>query len=475
MKNISAQKLGILALLLFFYCATISAQKQADVVIVKKIAVNDGEIAKEARPMLGIYTDEIGDAKGIKISSVIAGKGAELAGLQGGDVITLVNGQPVVVTTDLHAVLTRQKPGDKVNVHFLRDGKDNVAVVELSGGNKMYHADWKEENEPRDPCRVFIGVGTSSVTGGLNVDYTVDNTPATTYGIKAGDVILTLDGVPVTTQSELVYERNKHKAGDPFTLVILRDGREMKIDARFKECSEEEQMMSRLKVLAPRYENFTYSVNRNPCAVFIGIYTTDRAMSGEGLRITGVIEDTPAKESGLQPGDVILSLDGQPINTYSELLVERNKHQPGDPFQLNILRDGEYLQIDATFKSCEKKQDVLVPVKEKVELIKEETPSAQREDPARPSDATLQLETFDAYPNPTFGPLNVLFEAEALPTTVRIMDVTGKAVYSNTLNQFSGYFSEQIDLFGNPPGTYILTVQQDNRLISKKITLLPRA
>jgi membrane-associated protease RseP (regulator of RpoE activity) len=234
-------------------------------------------------------------------------------------------------------------------------------------------------------------------------------------------------------------------------------------------------MMSRLKVLAPRYENFTYSVNRNPCAVFIGIYTTDRAMSGEGLRITGVIEDTPAKESGLQPGDVILSLDGQPINTYSELLVERNKHQPGDPFQLNILRDGEYLQIDATFKSCEKKQDVLVPVKEKVELIKEETPSAQREDPARPSDATLQLETFDAYPNPTFGPLNVLFEAEALPTTVRIMDVTGKAVYSNTLNQFSGYFSEQIDLFGNPPGTYILTVQQDNRLISKKITLLPRA
>lgn len=475
MKNISAQKLGILALLLFFYCATISAQKQADVVIVKKIAVNDGEIAKEGRPMLGIYTDEAAGEQGIKISRVIAGKGAELAGLQGGDVITLVNGQSVVVTSDLHALLAQQKPGDKVNVEFLRDGKSNITVVELSGGNKIYHADWKEENEPRDPCRVFIGVGTSSVTGGLNVDYTVDNTPATESGIQAGDVILTLDGVPVTTQSELVYERNKHKPGDPFTLLILRDGREMKIDARFKACSEEEQMMSRLKVLAPRHENFTYSVKRDPCAVFIGIYTTDGAMSGEGVRITGVIDDTPAKESGLQPGDVILTLDGQPINTYSDLLAERNKHQPGDPFQMNIFRDGAYLQVEATFKSCEKKQDVLVPVKEKVELMKEATPPALREDPARPSDATLQLETFDAYPNPTFGPLNVLFEAEALPTTVRIMDVTGKAVYTNTLNQFSGYFSEQIDLFGNPPGTYILTVQQDNRLISKKITLLPRA
>ncbi|HRI60663.1 MAG TPA: T9SS type A sorting domain-containing protein, partial [Saprospiraceae bacterium] len=62
-----------------------------------------------------------------------------------------------------------------------------------------------------------------------------------------------------------------------------------------------------------------------------------------------------------------------------------------------------------------------------------------------------------------------------VPTTVRIFDTSGKAVYSKVLNQFNGYFSEQINLFGNTPGTYILSVQQGKKVSSRKVMLVPGA
>ncbi len=446
-------------------------------------------------------------------------------------------------------------------------------------------------SDERNPCKVFIGVETSEVIGGLKVDYAIYNTPATTYGVKAGDVILALDGVQVGTQSELIRERDKHQQGDPFALTILRDGREMKINARFKACSDEEKqqfqqqqeerkmrhiaLLEQMKSLhdwngqgpesfmkvemkerpilgvyeqegadieglaigtviqgkgaeaaglkagdvitgvdgktvrgtgslrtaldghkagdrvtvvylrdgrtlqtevalsADRsFYSYTATVERDPCAVFIGVYTSDVSMEGQGVRVTGIVDNTPARESGIQPGDVILSLDGQPVNSHEELLRERDKHQPGDAFRLTVLRDGSETSIDARFKICPNTANGLTPVKELVEVTPEEIPADQRNTPPN-VETELLLPWLELYPNPTAGPLNIRFEAEAVPTTVRIMDASGKTVYSNELSQFSGYFNEKINLNGTP-GTYILTIQQGKKLTSRKIVLMPR-
>jgi len=451
--------------------------------------------------------------------------------------------------------------------------------------NHNHH--WNPDNHSftnhRNPCKVFIGVGTSAVSGGLKVDYTVDDTPASTYGVKAGDIILGLDGVAVSTQSGLVYERNKHQQGEAFTLTILRDGSKIKINARFKECSEEDleqyeqqkeeqnmrmaEQMEKMKDLkldnlnlakterkerpilgvyeedgvnvpgmvirsvisgkgaeaaglqagdvvtkvdgktvtgggtlrtalighqpgdrvTVEYQRnsqtlqtevtlsvdrsyYSYTTERNPCAVFIGVYTGDHGLDGRGVRVTGIVDETPAKQSGVQPGDIILAVDGQPVNTNSELRFERDKHHPGDPFSLVIVRDGTNLTIDATFKVCPTPETNPTPTKEVVEMISEDKSADQRDDKQ-----SLSLEVLEAYPNPTAGPLNVRFEAEAVPTTVRIQDISGKTVYNNTLNQFNGYFNEQINLSNNKPGTYMLTIQQGKKVSSRKVVLMPRA
>lgn len=89
-------------------------------------------------------------------------------------------------------------------------------------------------------------------------------------------------------------------------------------------------------------------------------------------------------------------------------------------------------------------------------------------------DFSLEGLSLDAYPNPTVGMLNVRFEAEAVPTTVRITDAAGRTVYEKVLNQFPGYFDEQVNLDGQAPGIFTLTVQQGKKMISKNSVLMAR-
>lgn len=434
----------------------------------------------------------------------------------------------------------------------------------------------------QDPCRVFIGVGTSKAPEGLKVDYTVDNTPATTYGVKAGDIILTLDGIAVRSQSELLRERNKHQQGDAFTLQILRDGVEKTIQARFKSCTPEEikaaqehtldalvekeirltelqNHLGQLNVLGMGtrpilgvYENtavneaglaigsvipgkgaeaaglqsgdivvnvdgktvtgslslkgalanhkpgetvkviylregqkrttdlvlssdgyaYSFKTERDPCKVFIGVYTSGNAINGRGARVDGVIDDTPAKIGGVQPGDVIMAFNGQAVNNHQELLRERDKSKAGDAFSLTIVREGVTMEIKTKFKSCDTPTE---PAKEEiVEISEPASPAEARETPTT-LDNGLGVKVFEAYPSPTFGPVNIQFEAEAVPTVVRILDIAGKTVYHKNLPRFDGVFNEQVNLGGEKAGNFVISIQQGDKVQSKQIVLMTKA
>ena len=178
-----------------------------------------------------------------------------------------------------------------------------------------------------------------------------------------------------------------------------------------------------------------------------------------------MIDNTPAKESDIQPGDIILAFNGKAVGSHQELTSERDLQKPGDAFTMTILRNGNKMNIKARFKSC----DSPATQEETVEVLEEST---ERKEPQTIEAEQIKLE---AYPNPTYGTVNVRFEAEAVPTTVRIYDLEGKMVYTKELPQFSGAFAEQVNLFGNKAGNYIISVQQGDMVRTRQITLLPRA
>ncbi|MCB9845194.1 MAG: M28 family peptidase [Phycisphaeraceae bacterium] len=74
-----------------------------------------------------------GDGGGVLLSDVSAGGPAESAGLTGGDRITSWNGKEVANIEAWMGMLAEHAPGDKVEVGFVRDGKEMTATLTLEG------------------------------------------------------------------------------------------------------------------------------------------------------------------------------------------------------------------------------------------------------------------------------------------------------------------------------------------------------
>jgi S1-C subfamily serine protease len=63
--------------------------------------------------------------------------------------------------------------------------------------------------------------------------------------------------------------------------------------------------------------------------------------SVEGVLVSGVVEDSPAEEAGLEDGDVLISFDGKKVYSVSKLTSLVRKTSPGTGVALVIIRDGK--------------------------------------------------------------------------------------------------------------------------------------
>jgi putative serine protease PepD len=83
----------------------------------------------------------------------------------------------------------------------------------------------------------------------------------------------------------------------------------------------------------------------------------DSTYSGEGAKISSsavpdaVTPGGPAAKAGLQPGDVIVAVDGERITTADELIVAIRRQLPGSRVQLTFLRSGRRTTVSVVLGS----------------------------------------------------------------------------------------------------------------------------
>ena len=68
----------------------------------------------------------------------------------------------------------------------------------------------------------------------------------------------------------------------------------------------------------------------------------------QGLIIAGVFRDGPAHIAGLQPGDVMLSINDRPIKDGRKSMTEIARFRPNEKIELKVLRQSEELSFTAT-------------------------------------------------------------------------------------------------------------------------------
>jgi len=67
----------------------------------------------------------------------------------------------------------------------------------------------------------------------------------------------------------------------------------------------------------------------------------------EGLVITALYRNGPAHKAGVEPGDVLVAINGKKIGDARETLLAISNHKPGERIRLDLIRDGKPLTIEA--------------------------------------------------------------------------------------------------------------------------------
>ncbi len=67
-----------------------------------------------------------------------------------------------------------------------------------------------------------------------------------------------------------------------------------------------------------------------------------------GVRVTSIIEESPADAAGLRKGDVITDFDGQPVLSMTELILELRRNPPGHQVEVRYLRGERAKAIQLT-------------------------------------------------------------------------------------------------------------------------------
>ncbi len=91
------------------------------------IQYSPDDLTEEQKKELGIK----GYADGVYVTDVPTGQAASIAGIKKGDVVTKINGVTVHSGPEMVEQVTRYKPGDKITVTYIRDGKENTASLTL--------------------------------------------------------------------------------------------------------------------------------------------------------------------------------------------------------------------------------------------------------------------------------------------------------------------------------------------------------
>jgi serine protease Do len=168
--------------------------------------------------------------------------------------------------------------------------------------------------------------------GGALVADVLDDSPAAKAGLEAGDIIQSIDNHAVKTAADLRNAVATSEPGTKVSLSVLRSGDEKTIEVTLGE-QPSKGVMASAEGGSSELLGFSVSNVSPDMAQQYGI-SPDRA----GVIVTSIASDSPAYQMGLRQGDLIRSINREPIGSVSDFENITGNLKKGDYVLLQVQR-----------------------------------------------------------------------------------------------------------------------------------------
>ncbi|HEY5463097.1 MAG TPA: PDZ domain-containing protein [Hanamia sp.] len=208
------------------------------------------------KAFLGVLTAKV--EKGAVIKNVVDGSSAQKAGLKEDDIITKLGDKEISSPDDLRNAVQAYKPGDKVTLSYLRDGKKKSSQLELgktmntsvfnfntdSLRNSMNRSGLRRNYNfrmPQMPRSFYFNHFTNRPKMGMKIEDTENGngvkvldveqgSAADKAGIKKDDIITEINGEKVNGVNDVMSQINQSANKSDYKIKVRRDNNEMNFD-----------------------------------------------------------------------------------------------------------------------------------------------------------------------------------------------------------------------------------------------------
>ena len=297
---------------------------------------------------IGLYLHQCGER--VYVVGALAGSAIADSGLQKFDRLVVVNGAAVDSIGAADVPVSLLDEGDVLTLTVMRGEREMTMQVAVEDQRKRRQPRHRprprmEVNSVYETESIGLGYGESAIEV-RKLDQAHELYAA---GLRVNDLITAANGAPVSDMRGLF-------SGDTISLSVARDAGEFELAVpssaapllMFGWASPQEQDGSQW--LGMREKQVTLGVR------YFQLEPDDPHFEAyevrNGALVAEVIEGLPAEEAGLQVGDIIIAVAGQPTTLEIDLRNRIYFHAPGETITLDVLRDGELLHVEVTLRAA---------------------------------------------------------------------------------------------------------------------------
>jgi serine protease Do len=331
--------------------------------LIDKGSVSRSWLGVEIQPLLKSDKEE----RGVLISDVVDDSPAAKAGFQSGDLLVRLAGKKVLVRYAeeiplLNQMVASLPVGQEIDAVILHDGKEKTVKLRTAEREQTERKTFELKQwgiTVRDISALAAREMKLKNRDGVLVTSVRPGGPGNDAKppVEASDVLVEINGAPVRSVAEMQQSTDK-----------LTDGPSKPVPTRLAFQRKTEQLLTVVKVGIKEIEDPGLEAQKAWLPVTTQAITRDLAEQLgnpglSGVRVTQVYTNSSAEKAGLKVGDLLLAIDGEPIQA----------SQPGDEEVLNALVRQYKIGTAATLAVLRGSEKLSLPV----ELVR--APKLERE------------------------------------------------------------------------------------------------